>query len=148
MHPTRIFKSPEELEKAWIAFKDSLADQAKNWPKVQYVGKNGQRVEDYPIMPFTLEGFKRFCRNNYGDAHHYFVNSDNLYNDFSTICHAIKEEIREQQIIGGLLGFYNPSITQRLNGLTEKQENTVTANVIHTTLDLGNEIPNTDTPTP
>ena len=34
----------------------------------------------------------------------------------------LKEEIRENQILGGLLGFFNPSITQRLNGLVEKQE--------------------------
>ena len=37
-----------------------------------------------------------------------------------------REEIREDQIIGGMLSFYNPSITQRLNGLVEKQETSIT----------------------
>ena len=42
--------------------------------------------------------------------------------DFIGVCRAINEEIRECQIIGGMLGIYNTSITQRLNNLTEKHE--------------------------
>ena len=71
-------------------------------------------------MPYTLEGFKSFCLINYGDITEYFLNREGYYAEFTTICRIIKQEIREDQIIGGLLGFYNPSITQRLNGLTEK----------------------------
>lgn len=123
MHPTRIFKTPEELLKAFEAYKANLKEQANEWLKVQYVGKDGDRREDGQKVPMTLEGFKRFCRENYGEADHYFKNSDNYYEDFSPICSRIKEEIRENQIIGGLLGFYNPSITQRLNGLKEQTEN-------------------------
>jgi hypothetical protein len=77
----------------------------------------------------TLEGFKRYCRSNHGEAEHYFKNTDNMYDDFCLICSRIREEIRENQIIGGLLGFYNPSITQRLNGLVEKQATEVTATI-------------------
>ena len=32
------------------------------------------------------------------------------------------DEIRQDQIEGGMSGIYNPSITQRLNGLTDKSE--------------------------
>lgn len=122
MHPTRIFKKPEELQKAWEAFKKDVEEQSKAWLKVQYVGKDGDRVADAQKVPLTYEGFKRFCRKNYGEVQHYFENTDGYYNDFCDICRAIKEEIRENQIIGGMLGFYNPSITQRLNGLVDKQE--------------------------
>lgn len=122
MHPTRIFKSPEELEKAWNEFKEDLKDQSNEWLKISYVGKDGDRVAEPQKVPMTLEGFKRFCRNHYGDVHQYFSNKDQLYDEFVPICCAIREEIRESQIIGGLLGFYNPSITQRLNNLTEKSE--------------------------
>jgi len=73
-----------------------------------------------------LEGFKRFCRNNYGEVQHYFENKEGYYEEFGGICRAIREEIREDQIIGGMLSFYNPSITQRLNGLVEKQETSIT----------------------
>lgn len=123
MHPTRIFKHPDELEKAWELYKENLKIEALEWKKVQYVGKDGDRVEDPQKVPYTFEGFKRFCRKSYGDITEYFLNRDGLYNDFTIICHAIKEEIRENQITGGLLGFYNPSITQRLNGLKEQTEN-------------------------
>jgi hypothetical protein len=67
----------------------------------------------------------------------YFLNRDGYYDDFTIICLRIKDEIRENQIVGGLLGFYNPSITQRLNGLTEKVETDNTHKAkIEITLDL------------
>ena len=126
MHPTRIFKTPEDLGKAWAAFKEDVKVQGEQWKRVQYVGKDGLKKEDPAKVPLTLEGFKRFCRNNYGEVQHYFENKEGYYEEFGGICRAIREEIREDQIIGGLLSFYNPSITQRLNGLVDKQENTVT----------------------
>ncbi len=45
-----------------------------------------------------------------------------MYGDYVGICRTIKEEIRADQIDGGMAGIYNPSITQRLNNLTEKKE--------------------------
>lgn len=140
-HPTRIFKTPEELSMAWDAYKEWLSDEAKNWPKIQYVGKDGDRKVDFPPMPYTLEGFKRYCRKHYGEVHQYFINKDELYGDFVPICTQVREEIRDNQITGGLLGFYNPSITQRLNGLTEKTENkNENTDVVKITMNLnGNE---------
>lgn len=125
MHPTRIFQTPLDLENAFEKYKQSLNEESKEWLKVQYVGKEGERVTDPQKVPYTLEGFKRYCRKHYGEVQHYFDNTDKYYDDFCVICRAIREEIRENQIIGGLLGFYNPSITQRLNGLTDKSEMTV-----------------------
>ena len=124
MHPTRIFKHPDELEKAFEEYKQQLELEAQKWLKVQYVGKDGDRREDAPKMPLTMEGFKVFCYKNYGCVNQYFKNQDNIYKDFIPICSRIKTEIRQDQITGGLLGFYNPSITQRLNGLAEKVDNT------------------------
>lgn len=122
MHPTRIFKKPEELLKAFEGYKESTKEAARKWGKVQYVGKDGNRVEDYPMMPLTFEGFSIYCRKNYGCVKQYFDNQQNNYDDFLTICSHVKEEIRDNQITGGLLGFFNPSITQRLNGLAEKSQ--------------------------
>ena len=122
MHPTRIFRTPDELELAWKAYKSNLIDEAAKWLKVQYVGKEGQRMTDELKLPYVMEGFEVFCYNNYGCVEQYFRNKDRLYNDFVAICSHIKKEIKENQITGGLLGFYNPSITQRLNNLVEKVE--------------------------
>lgn len=122
MHPTRIFKSPDELEHAWTLYKESLREEALEWVKVQYVGKEGERVTDPLKLPYTMEGFSVYCYKNFGVVRQYFLNQDELYNDFITICSHIKEEIRSNQITGGLLGVYNPSITQRLNSLVDKSE--------------------------
>lgn len=125
MHPTRIFKKPEDLLKAWGEYKADLIEQSNEWLKVQYVGKEGDRVTDGQKVPKTLEGFERFCYDKYGCVGQYFDNKDKLYGDFVAICSRIKNEIREDQIIGGLLNFYNPSITQRLNGLVDKSESNI-----------------------
>lgn len=123
MHPTRLFKKPEELEKVFKSYKEDLKQKAKQWEKIQYVGKDGSKKTDYPKLPLTLEGLKRYCWDEkIGNIEQYFLNQGSLYNDFISICSRIKNEIREDQIQGGLLGFYNPSITQRLNGLVEKSE--------------------------
>lgn len=122
-HPTRIWQNEEDVIKVWNDYKKDLKNKESEWLKVQYVGKDGERVEDPIKLPLTFEGFKRFCwDNNIGCIEQYFVNKDNLYNDFVSICSRIKTEIRENQIIGGMIGAFNPSITQRLNGLADKSE--------------------------
>lgn len=121
-HPTRIFETPDDLKKAWEEYKENLHIEAHKWVKVQYVGKDGDRMTDPLKLPYTLEGFNVFCYEIYGMVKQYFKNQDGLYEDFIPICSHIREEIRSNQITGGLLGVFNPSITQRLNGLSDKKE--------------------------
>lgn len=123
MHPTRIFKEPKELQSAFDLYKEDVAKQSNEWLKIQYVGKDGERVADGQKIPLTMEGFERYCYNNHGCVNQYFDNKGGYYEGFVTICSRIRREIRENQIIGGMLGFFNPSITQRLNGLKEQTEN-------------------------
>ena len=123
-HPTRIFKTTDALADTWQDYKDSIKEQEKEWKKVQYVGRNGDRVEDTVKVPLTFEGFKRYCWDEgLGAIEKYFTNQGGYYDEFGGICSRIKNEIRENQIIGGMNGFFNPSITQRLNNLSEKTEN-------------------------
>jgi hypothetical protein len=121
MNPKRNFETPEDLEKAWESFKKYKIEDAKNWPKVQYVGKEGKRVEDYPVLPLTKSGFELWCYKIYGHVSQYFDNKDGLYKEYVAICSHITLECREQQITGGMLGMFNTSITQRLNGLKDEQ---------------------------
>ena len=125
MHPTRIFKTPDDLENAWNLYKESLKQEALEWVKIQYVGKEGQKMEDPLKLRYTMDGFEVYYYKNFGTVEQYFKNKDNYYNDFVPICSHIKKEIRSNQITGGMLGIYNPSITQRLNNLVEKNETTV-----------------------
>lgn len=123
IHPSRIFRSPDELEQAWELYKKNLEEvESKDWQKVQYVGKEAQRMSDDYKLPYSMDDFEVYCYENYGCVEQYFKNKDGYYEDFVPICSYIKKAIRANQIRGGLLGVYNPSITQRLNNLVEKVE--------------------------
>jgi hypothetical protein len=130
MHPTRIFKTPEDLEQAFTEYKLSLKETAKKWEKIQYVGKDGSKKTDYPKLALSLDGFEVWYYNqNKKFIGQYFDNKGEYYNSFVAICSHIRKEIRADQIQGGLLGFYNPSITQRLNNLKEQSDINTTANI-------------------
>jgi hypothetical protein len=89
-----------------------------------YVGKDAERVYREKPRCLTIEGFENWCFENgiISDLSHYFMNLDDRYTDYVGICSRIKKIVREDQITGGMAGIYNPSITQRLNGLVEKSE--------------------------
>ena len=122
IHPSRIFRTPDELLTVWEEYKGTLSEEAKRWPKIQYVGKDGQQMIDYPKLPLVLEGLYVYCHKNYGAVHQYFDNKEDYFNDFVVVCRAIREEIKHDQVTGGLLNVYNSSITQRLNSLVDKQQ--------------------------
>lgn len=119
-------RNVESPKRMWYLFQDYCMDldiKAADWVKIQYVGKDAVRKADNYKLPLTFEGFKRFCWDEeVGDVEQYFTNQNELYPEFVGICARIKTAIRENQVMGGMLGVYNPSITQRLNGLVEKQE--------------------------
>ena len=122
MHSTRIFKTPDELEKVWEEYKENLKVEAREWFKIQYVGKEGNRVTDAYKLPYSLDSFEVFCYKNHGHVEQYFKNKGGYYDDFVPLCTHIKKEIRANQITGGMLGVFNTSITQRLCNLSEKTE--------------------------
>ena len=133
VHPTRIFKTEDDMHAAWENYKKHVREvEDAKWLKVQYVGKDGDRATDKLKVPYTLEGFQRYCRSvaKIGVIDQYFQNQDGYYDEFIAICRAIRDEIREDQIVGGLLGVYNPSITQRLNGLADKKEVENSGNIV------------------
>ena len=123
-----LHKAIETPEKLWELFEE-YEKWAKNNPlkKHDFVGKDGDSVHRELERPLTVEGFGRHCYKMgiIGYLKDYFSNRDERYNDFVPICSYIKEFIRADQIEGGMAGIYNPSITQRLNGLVEKSEQTV-----------------------
>lgn len=74
--------------------------------------------------PLTFEGFQNWLEDHeiITDVTDYFENKDNRYEEYIRVCSRIKRVIRQDQIEGGMAGIYNPSITQRLNNLVEKQD--------------------------
>lgn len=108
-------------------------NQYKEWVKENpieiedYVGKGANRVMREKPRPLTMEGFEDWLfQNNIIDGvDQYFSNQGEAYSEFLGICRAIRRSIRKDQIEGGMAGIYNPSITQRLNGLVDKTESKI-----------------------
>ena len=113
----RNIESPELL---WLLFQKYAAkEKASPRFKTEYVGKDGVMVKTPLEVPLTLEGFRCDIWEEYGDTMEYFRGT---YPEFSQVCSRIRESVRRDQIGGGMVGQYNASITQRLNGLTDKQQ--------------------------
>lgn len=115
-----MFNDPSEL----MGFFERYRIYVKSNPriKVEYVGKDATRVETPLETPLTVDGFKIFCWEEYGDIANYLKGE---YPEFMPIVTHIKEQIRNDQISGGMVGQYNQSLTARLNNLTEKTETTI-----------------------
>lgn len=115
----------ETPAKLWDYFKQ-YRDHTRQNPiiVIEYMGKDIQRVEKPLQRPLTMEGFSSWLFENdiIKDVWQYFSNQGGLYTEYMDICSRIREIIRTDQIEGGMAGIYNPSITQRLNGLTDKTD--------------------------
>jgi len=122
----------ETPEKLWELFLQYKKESRENPILVQdFVGKDAELVHREKQRPLTLEGFENWCSDNeiIENLDNYFANSNEAYSDYSSICTRIRKNIRQDQIEGGMVGIYNPSITQRLNSLVEKQEISVSKDI-------------------
>jgi hypothetical protein len=121
-HGTKNIETPEKM---WEYFEAYVKYTKENPILVHdFVGKDGDEIYRKKERPLTLEGFEiwLFRAGIISDFQPYFENRDNRYSDYIYICSRIKKQIRQEQIEGGMAGIYNPSITQRLNALTDKSE--------------------------
>lgn len=119
----KAISDPEIMWGIFLNYKEYI----KSHPvKVQdFVGKDAEEVYREKEQPLTGEGFENWVADHGGpwSLEHYFMNYQGRYEDFIGVCARIKREIRADQIKGGLVGLYNPSVTQRLNNLVERTEN-------------------------
>lgn len=122
MPKPKLVPSPEAMEEEFINYKNLI--KANPIIVNDYVGKDGDRVERTKERPCTMEGFENHCYQlGWGtDLDQYFANREDRYAEYVSICKYIRYMIRQDQIEGGMAGIYNPSITQRLNGLVDKSE--------------------------
>ena len=115
-----IYVTPEELEAYFEQYKQWVDE---NPILVQdYVGKDGTEVNRKKNRPLTFDGFEIWLRKNskIKCCQHILDNVKSAYNDFIDVARYIKSSVKADQIEGGMAGIYNPNITARLNGLTEK----------------------------
>ena len=121
---TKNVKTPEILWDLFVEYRNEVKSNPRK--KHVFVGKDGNSDFEQLERPLTMEGFENFCfeKNVISDLSHYFCNLEDRYSDYVAICSRIRQNIRQDQIEGGMVGQYNPSITQRLNGLKEQVEQT------------------------
>ena len=125
MGKKKYIETPEKLWEYFINYKEFVKKKpiiVKDW-----VGKDATDVYREKERPLTIEGFENYLEDNeiINNLSNYFANSNGAYSEYSTICSRIKRNVRQDQIEGGMAGIYNPSITQRLNGLVDRQETSV-----------------------
>ena len=116
----RNIKDPDELTDLFERYRQDVKANPRYKNELTRDGIVAVPLE----APLTVVGFFNYCRRRVGEVRQYFQEPD-VYPEFLPICHAIKDEIQDDQISGGMVNIYNPSITQRLNGLVDKQENKV-----------------------
>jgi len=141
MGRTKLIETPEKMWELFTTYKKEVKDNPimlveqkrgntilpKDLSNVdsETIKQSLNTVIELPAQrPLTFEGFENWCADNdiIEDLGDYFKNKDERYTDYAPICSRIKRSIRQDQIEGGMVGIYNPSITQRLNGLVDKKE--------------------------
>jgi hypothetical protein len=119
MGKPKYIETPEKMWEYFLAYKNKV----KSSPVIvqDFVGKDAELVHREREKPLTFIGFQNYLDDEeiITDVTDYFENKDNRYSDYIRICARIKRNIQEDQITGGMVNIYNPSITQRLNGLTD-----------------------------
>lgn len=125
MSKKKYIETPDKMWELFADYKKFVKDNPRYI--YQLAQKLGEPVKVPMEVPLTMEGFSIYCYEKIGTIRDYFDNRDNRYDKYVHICRIIKEEIRQDQIVGGMVGQYNPSITQRLNNLADTTN--VNANV-------------------
>ena len=119
-----IFSTPEILESTCDEY-FKATDERNDWDGQNWVGKDGEEVVVKKKVPYSLKGLCVFL----GVSSHYFSEfkkSETFKSnkDFLEVYTRIEDIIQTQQIDGSMMGYYNASLTARLNGLVDKTDMT------------------------
>jgi hypothetical protein len=120
MGKRKYIETPEKMWELFVAYRDEVKGSPRR--KVEYVGRNGERVETPIERPLSMDGFFCFGYDNKITLHHYFDNPEGAYDDYRGITTRIRQSVRAEQIDGAMVNAYNSNLTARLNGLTDKRE--------------------------
>jgi hypothetical protein len=134
----------ETPEKLWQLFKDYKKEVKSNPIIVKdWVCKDATDVYREKERPLIMVGFECYCMEHtpitYPDLSDYFENKDNRFEDYLPITSRIKQEIKADQLSGGMTMIYSQNLTARLNGLVDKKETEIKGSLnIPNVPDIGN----------
>jgi len=121
---TFYIETPERLLELFEGYKKHVKENPRT--KIEYVGRDGERVVTPLATPLLIEGFAVYCmdhtRITYPDLTEYLDGKNEAYRIFFHIAARIRQEIRADQLGGGMVGQYNSSLTAKLNHLVEKTQ--------------------------
>lgn len=124
MAKKKYIETPAKMWELFEAYKKQVKDNPRTMS--EFHGKDGEERIKPLERPLSMAGFEIYVMNDEGieskGVEQYFSNLNGSYEEYLGICSRIRKEIRTDQVEGGMVGQYNSSITQRLNGLTDKQE--------------------------
>ena len=115
----------ETPEKLWELFEAYVLHERNNpMFKVEYVGKDGEKVNTPLETPITFEGFECHLQDQdiIDDLGDYASNKDDRYNEYATIITRIRKNCYVHNFKGAAVGLFNPSLIARKLGLTDKSE--------------------------
>ena len=105
----KYIETPEKLYEVFLKYAEDTKSRVRRIPKA--TNKGVQYEEHTP--PLTIDGFKTYCNKSGYDINRYWYNVDNSYSEYVSIVTRIKEEIRNDQIEGALVGQYQQNIVDR-----------------------------------
>jgi hypothetical protein len=115
----------ETPEKLWELFTE-FVEHEKNNPmhKVEYVGKDGERVNTELQVPIIFEAFECWLADKgiISDLGHYAANTNGAYDEYCTIITRIRNNCFAQNFKGASVGLFNSNLIARKLGLSDKQE--------------------------
>ena len=99
--------------------------------KVEYVGKDGEKVLTPLETPITFEGFECYLADEgvIRDLGDYAKNKDGNYTDYSPIITRIRQNCFVHNFKGASVGIFNANIIAKKLGLIEKQQTEIKASV-------------------
>jgi hypothetical protein len=127
-------KKIETPEVLWKLFEE-YCEHERNSPmyKVEYVGKDGQKVLTPLQVPITFEGFECYLADKgiVQDLGDYSKNDNGRYTDYAPIITRIRKNCFTQNFKGASVGVFNSNLIAKKLGLTEKQEINTQQTITH-----------------
>lgn len=114
----------ESPEKMWELFEEYVIHEKKNpMLKVEYVGRDGKKVDTRLDVPITFMGFELYLQdeNVIQDLGDYVSDKSSRYKEYATIITRIQNNCYHQNFKGASVNLFNANLIARKLGLVDKQ---------------------------
>jgi hypothetical protein len=124
----KYIESPEQMLNLWDEYKAQVGVD-----EIEQVTNKGEIITVAVKKPLLRSGFEAFVFRKLGfGVSQYIDNNAKLYDEYIGVISCMKREWETDQITGTLTGKYKaPNLVARLNGLTDKVDQTTNGESIN-----------------